>query len=116
MKRDTLVLLAVLPALTVALGTIGWWFGSLEGVRKMGQALMMLSGAIFAVQHCFRWPKGSPMTLCGAILGLGVPFLVRDHGPMYVTILALSVAGAWIVITIGRSQPPARPRLRRKQA
>lgn len=104
------------PALTVALGTIGWWFGSLEGVRKMGQGLMLLSGAIFAVQHCQRWPKGSPLTLCGAILGLGVPFLVPSNGPSFAAILALSGVCVWMVISIGRSQPPSPTRLRRKQA
>ena len=116
MKRDTQIVVAVSAALIVAVATIGWWFGSLEGMRKLGQAVMLLTGVILAVEQCRRFPRRSPMMLCGAILGLGFPFLVASAGPAVTTVLTVSVACVWMGIGIARTQPPSRTDLRRTRA
>ena len=116
MKRDTHILLAGSAALIVAVGTIAWWFGSLEGVGKLGQAVMMLTGAICSVVHCRRLSNASPSPLmaCGAVLGLGFPFLVRNVGPVFTAVFTLSVVFVWVGIGIARFEQ--RARLREKQA
>src|SRR5687768_5969364 len=101
-SRHAPIVLVGAASMIVALVSIGWWLTSPENARKAGQAIVMLAGAICAVQHSRRLPKASPLVLCGAIIGLGFPFLVARLGPMFTTALVASVVIAWTGVGISR--------------
>ena len=98
-------------ALIVAIASIGWWMSSSpDNVRQAAQAIVMLAGMICSIQHCRRLPKPSPLLVCGSIVGLGVPFFTASVGPMFTTVLAVSVVIAWTGIGIARVRTPSHTR------
>ena len=98
-------------ALIVAIASIGWWMSSSpDNVRQSAEAIVMLAGMICSIQHCRRFPKGSPLLLCAAIVSLGFPFFVASVGPMFTTVLAVSVVIAWTGIGIARVRTPSHTR------
>jgi hypothetical protein len=113
MKTDTRIVLAASVLLIAALATIGWWFGSLEGASRLGEAVMLLTGSICSLVFTRRMPQASPLLIVGAILGLGYPFLVESAGPVFTVVFTLSVAFVWVGIGIARLEQ--RARLREKQ-
>jgi hypothetical protein len=115
-SRNARIVLIGAAALIVALVSIGWWLGSPGNVTKAGQAIVMLAGAICSIEHCRRFPKGSPLVLCGAVVGLGVPYIAANVGPLIPIVLAVAVVIAWTGIAIARSRPPSYTGLRRARA
>jgi len=96
---------AVLLAAIVA---VDWSMRSPDHFTKSAEAILMLVSTIVSVQHCRRFPKGSPALLCAAIGGLGVPFLTAKAGSMFTVVLIVAVVVAWTAIGFVRSFAPAR--------
>jgi len=72
------------------------------GIRELGEAIVILVGAICAFRHCRRLPSRSALVLCTTIAGLGVTIIRPLLGPQFPMLLAVLVGFIWLGIWIAR--------------
>jgi hypothetical protein len=96
--------------LIVAIASTAWWLSSPQGLRRTGEAIVFLVGAVCCVGHCRRLPPASPAVLFATVLG-GVALIEKPGGPLFPIALAVLAGLTWTGVVVVRS---AGPYVRRK--
>ena len=110
--RTRLALLAA-SALMVGIVSTSWWLASPASIRRTGEAMVLLVGAICCIQECRRLPVRSPTVLCTTLVGLAVVLFTRRAGPAFPTVVVVLVVLAWAGVALAQTvaryrRPPAR--------
>jgi hypothetical protein len=112
-SKQARIIPAAVVAFVAALVVIGWWMSHPGNVGDAGRAIAILGCGVLSVHQLRRFPKASatasPMLLCAAVAGIGVPFITASLGPAFTAVFAVSIAVVWAGIGIARARTPLRP-------
>ena len=89
--------LAILGILSVASSV-----NSPIAVRRLGEAILVLGGAVGAFKHSRRLPSRSPLMLAGALAGLALTLIRPLLGPQFPMLLTILVGIIWLGLWIAR--------------
>jgi hypothetical protein len=102
MKRHTSLTLLAGGTLILAIAAAAWWISSPQGVRRAGEAIVLLAGMVGALAHVRRVPSASPAVLFTTVIG-GLVVIARPGGPLFPIALCVSVAITWAIVSITQS-------------
>jgi hypothetical protein len=103
-RRLQIVLLAA-ATLILAIAATAWWFGSPQGVRRTGVAIVLLVSTVSCLRRLRRLPSRSPVVLYITLIGLGAALFRERLGPQFPLILTVVVGLVWAGIAIDRRSP-----------
>lgn len=109
-SKPAYILLAVAIAFVAALMVIGWWMNQPGNMGDAARAIAMLGCGVLSIHQLRRFPKKtSPMLVCGAVAGVGVPFIAASLGTTFTALFAVSIAAAWAGVAFVRARTLVRP-------
>jgi hypothetical protein len=112
-KRTSLVLTAAATLLLVIV-CAAWWASSPGGVRRAGQAILVIAGVASALAcvRVGRRPVATPTVMLVTVVG-SLVLIARPAGPLLPIVLCAFAALAWTAVSIVQS-PAMRKRLSSK--